>query len=96
MKTYASNAKELSAHQELRSALVELGFKSGMPSMQIGSVTGKFWLLADDAKKMEKMIGKESSICIETENRKYMLSYFPTHKAAECTFFVINKESQVE
>lgn len=96
MRTYQSKAKELNAHQELRSALVELGFKSGMPSMQIGTVTGKFWLLADDAEKMKKMACDESGICIETEKRKYTISIFPTHKATECTFVVMDKEQNQE
>lgn len=96
MKTYQSKAKELNAHQELRSALVELGFKSGMPSIQIGAVTGKFWLLANDAEKMKKMTGGESGICIETEKRKYTISVFPTYKATECTFIVTNKEQNQE
>ena len=96
MKTYQSKAKELSAHQELRSALVELGFKSGMPSILTSPDVGRFWLLANDAEKMKKMIGNESDLCIETEKRKYIIAIFPTYKATECTFIVMNKESNQE
>lgn len=54
MKTVATNAKGWSASEELRSALVELGFRSGMPSVKRGEQEGRFWLLAQDAKQMAK------------------------------------------
>lgn len=91
MKTYTTNGNGWSASEELRSALRELGFKSGMPSIERGAHNGKFWLFADDAKKMDDMFDKSGSVCIEAEKRKYFITGKKTHGAMECEFSVVTK-----
>lgn len=92
MKTYTTHGHGWSSSEELRSALVELGFRSGMPSVKRCEQEGRFWLFAQDAKQMAKMIGKEDSICIEAEKRDYIISGIPTHDAMECKFTIIQKQ----
>lgn len=91
MKTVATNAKGWSASEELRSALVELGFRSGMPSIERGSHNGRFWLFADDIKRMTKLFDKDGTVCIETPKRKYFITGDNSHDAMHCQFSVTTK-----
>lgn len=91
MLTYETRAFGWSASEELRNALKELEFTSGMPANARGSDTGTFWLFGKDVKKMEKMLGDENIVCIETPRRKFLVLGKPNHKAMECEFSVTTK-----
>lgn len=91
MKVYKTNAAGWSATEEMRKSLVELGFKSGMPSIQRGSHNGSFWLFGEDVKKMKGLMDKKLMTCIESMNRKFFIVGKPNHQALYCEFSVVSK-----
>ena len=91
MNTYKTNVTGWSATEELRGALRELGFKSGMPSIPRGPHTGSFWLFGDDSGKMKEMMTNKLGICIESANRKFFITGTKNDTALYCVFSVVSK-----
>lgn len=91
MEVYKTNAAGWSAAEELRKSLVELEFKSGMPSIRRGAHTGSLWLFGEDVDRMKEMMDKKLTVCIESANRKYFVSGTKNDKALYCEFSVALK-----
>ena len=91
MEVYKTNAAGLSATEELRKSLVELGFKSGMPNIPRGSDAGSFWIFSEDVDKMKDMMDKKLTVCIESVNRKFFIVGKPNHQALYCEFSIALK-----
>jgi len=91
MKVYKTNISGWSASEEFLRVLRELGFRSGAPSIPRGSHTGSFWLFGKDVDKMKEMMTKKLTVCIESANRKYIVTGKKNDKALYCEFTVVSK-----
>lgn len=91
MNTYKTNATGWSATEEMRNSLKELGFKSGMPSIQRGAHNGSLWFFGDDVDRMKGMMDKKLTVCIESVNRKFFIVGKPNHQSLYCEFSIALK-----
>lgn len=91
MKTYKTNAKGWSPSEELHNTLKELGILNGFPTIKKGAEDGSFWLFGKDVDKMNEMMERKRSICIESVNRKFVITTEKNDKALLCKFTITLK-----